>query len=117
MIQRATNPARNMAHLYLDKGVCERWHSFENFLEDMGPRPAGYTLERENGAQGYSPENCIWATPTAQARNKRNNKLSYGDIGRIFDIHRAGATHRNIACYFNVSHAMIGYILRGRQWA
>lgn len=117
MIQRATNPARNMAHLYLDKGVCERWKVFANFLEDMGERPTGYTLEREDGTKGYSPENCIWTTPKQQARNTRVNKLIAEDIPRIFDIRRAGATHRAIAEYFGVSRVMIGYVLKRKQWA
>ena len=116
MIQRATNPARNGAHLYLDKGVCERWKVFDNFLADMGERPEGYTLEREDGTKGYSPENCVWATPEAQARNKQNSKLTEQDVRRMFDIRRAGESMRAIGEYFGVSRVMVGYILRGRQW-
>lgn len=56
--------------------VCERWrNSFENFLEDMGPRPAGRSLDRKRGAEGYSPSNCVWSTRTEQNRNKRSNVL------------------------------------------
>src|SRR5580700_6953377 len=93
MIQRATNPARNMAHIYFDKGVCDRWRVFENFLADMGERPDGYTLEREDSTKGYGPDNCVWATPEAQARNKISNKLTYADVARIREIRRvSGAT-------------------------
>lgn len=51
--------------------VCKRWQKFENFLTDMGPRPAGTTVERKNNNRGYMPSNCTWAKPEQQAQNRR----------------------------------------------
>lgn len=57
--------------------VCPRWfgvENFPNFLADMGDRPHGHTLERLNSSGDYEPNNCVWATPAAQARNVSTNR-------------------------------------------
>ncbi len=52
-----------------------RWEKFQNFLQDMGEKPDGTSLERLNNAKGYSKSNCKWATRTEQNRNRRLNIL------------------------------------------
>ncbi len=53
--------------------ICVRWlSSFEDFLEDMGPRPTPFhSIDRKNPKGNYEPKNCRWATATEQAQNKR----------------------------------------------
>ncbi len=74
MKQRCTNPKNVGWDRYGGAGitVCERWmRSFENFLADMGPRPGpDYSLDRIDGAKGYAPDNCRWATRSEQQRNR-----------------------------------------------
>ena len=80
MKTRCTNPK---ADNYADYGgrdikICDRWlDSFENFLEDMGPRPTWMTLNRLNVDGDYTPENCNWATQSEQSSNTRKNNEKF----------------------------------------
>jgi hypothetical protein len=75
MHQRCSDPGSKDFSRYGGRGimVCPRWSGrdgFTHFLQDMGERPRGKTLDRKNGQRGYTPENCRWATPKEQAQNR-----------------------------------------------
>lgn len=77
MRQRCQNPKCKDYPNYGGRGIaiCQRWNSFELFLQDMGPRPAGSTIERVDNEGGYCPENCIWQPREKQNQNKRSNRV------------------------------------------
>lgn len=56
--------------------VCLPWRSsFNAFYADMSPTySAGMTLERRDVNEGYSPDNCRWATKLEQQANKRTTR-------------------------------------------
>jgi hypothetical protein len=65
-----------------DIRVCARWTvgefgktGFECFIEDMGRRPEGMTLDRADPDGNYEPNNCRWATWTEQQNNRGNNRF------------------------------------------
>lgn len=90
-----TNPAYGR---YGGRGItiCDRWRdSFENFYADMGPRPSPeHSVERKENDSGYGPNNCVWATATEQANNRRSNvfyehggvKKTVSELAREFDM-------------------------------
>jgi hypothetical protein len=54
--------------------ICDRWlgvDGFKNFLEDMGQRPIGTSIDRINVNGNYELSNCRWATPKQQLNNRR----------------------------------------------
>jgi len=73
MNTRCNNQNHQQWHNYGGRGisVCGRWRNFSNFLQDMGERPVGHSIDRINIDGNYEPANCRWATPKQQMANSR----------------------------------------------
>jgi hypothetical protein len=79
MRQRCNNPNRTEYCNYGGLGikVCERWENdFWLFVEDMGERPEGYTLDRIDVHGNYEPSNCRWSDRRTQNLNRRNRRIN-----------------------------------------
>ena len=79
MRNRCGRPATKNFADYGGRGirVCEAWNARDGFIafyRDMGPRPPGFTIEREDNDGDYEPSNCSWQPRSVQSRNKRNTR-------------------------------------------
>lgn len=75
MKNRCLNSRSNKHSRYKDVSIHPRWLEYSAFLEDMGPRPEGTSLDRIDPFRGYEPGNCRWANAVVQAFNQRRHHL------------------------------------------
>jgi len=75
MRSRCNNPCGKDIAVYGPKKLEyeSAWDDFDIFVDDMGNRPDGMTLDRIDNALGYFRGNVRWADATTQQRNKSNN--------------------------------------------
>ena len=107
MKERCNNPNHKSYKNYGGKGikVCNEWSSdYSKFLSwayEHGYKE-GLTIDRINGNNDYSPENCRWVTTAEQNRNySRNHFITYNgetkclaDWADFFGINRATVLFR-----------------------
>lgn len=105
MLHRCYNSDQISYPYYGGRGitVCSRWRdSYDHFVEDMGLRPQGTTLDRVENDKPYQLENCRWATIEIQNRHKRNTPAlelngeakTLAEWARELPISREGVAYR-----------------------
>lgn len=118
MLERCRNPKNASWPYYGAKGirVCERWESLHAFIEDMGHRPNGFSLDRIDSRADYTPENCRWADRFTQNRNRTNNKLTETDVLRIRSSEFDGMRQADVGDVFGVSASCISRVRSKEIW-
>lgn len=72
--QRCTDPNAENYPDYGGRGIKFLFTSFEQWFAELGPRPAGMTVDRINNNGNYEPGNVRWATAKQQRRNQRTTR-------------------------------------------
>jgi len=71
---RCTDRKHQSWKYYGGRGIKFLFISFKQFYTELGPRPAGLTLDRINNDGHYQVGNVRWATRSQQALNARKRK-------------------------------------------
>jgi len=91
--------------------------SFDNFYADMGDRPPGMSLEREDVNGNYEPGNCLWASSRDQARNTRSSVVTFARVQEILGRFEHGETKASIGRRLGVDPFYVGALISGKAWA
>ena len=91
MLRRCYNPKEPLYHRYGGRGitVCDRWRvgngiGFSNFVNDMGERPTGTSLDRIDNDGNYEAANCQWADRLTQNRKRNISRYVVLNGERVF---------------------------------
>lgn len=93
---------------YKDISVNPSWDNYLVFKKDMyslylkhKAKNTSTTLERKDNSQGYSKNNCRWATWEEQFRNQKNNRfIKYkGQIKTLSEWSRILGVHHTLLRY------------------
>lgn len=119
MRQRCLNKNSDKWRWYGGRGIsiCDRWSLFENFLEDMGERPEGMTLDRIDNDGPYSPDNCRWLPQIEQTRRQEKNKLSLELADSLREDRKAGMSFRALGDKYGVSSTTAHRACIGETWS
>ena len=97
--------------------VCDEWHDFRRFFQDMGECPPGLSIERVNNDGDYTLENCRWATKLDQGRNRRFVKLTL-EIAEAIRADRAnGRTLEWLSDHYGISQSHALRVVNREVWA
>lgn len=116
MIGRVKDDRPQAAKYYKDKGigVCERWLWYPNFLEDMGEKPDGKTLDRIDGDKGYCKENCRWANDWQQGQHRSNAKIDPEMFSELILRRGQGWSMKELAEEYGVPHSTMRGVFNRR---
>ena len=121
MKRRCTDVNYHAYHRYGGRGisVCVEWSSFIIFKEWAFKN--GYSdnlqIDRINGDEDYSPDNCEFTTPLKNMRKNSHSKLSPQKAELIRSIHKKKKiSYAELGEMFGVTPANIGCVIRCETW-
>jgi hypothetical protein len=128
MWKRCTYPTNKSFKNYGGRGirVCAEWASFRAFLADMGVKPDGYSIDRQDVDGHYEPRNCKWIPVEHQSASRRISKRAQAAVPAVLDLRAAGKSqdeisaatgiHQTTVCRILAANNMRTRINNGRSW-
>lgn len=116
---RVSSARSPKAHLYVLRGicVCERWMTYDNFLEDMGEAPDGLSLDRIDNERGYEPGNCRWADAITQRRNSRSRGMTFDQVQEVRGRFEHGESMQSIADRLGFDRSCVSRVVNRINWS
>ena len=103
--------------------VCDRWlhaeggkSGFDCFLADMGEKPDGLTIDREDNNGNYEPGNCRWVTQAENTRNTRRTKLTHAKVSEIRARYIGGEKRASLAAAYGISRTHVRDVVLHAVW-
>jgi hypothetical protein len=119
MMNRCYKPNIRSYRFYGARGitVCDEWKNVEIFTEWFNKNYSeGLTIERVDYNKGYSPENCTFIIPAAQARNRRSTKINIEIARKIRTLYTKGLSQMEITRELHLPLHTIHEVVRGKTW-
>jgi hypothetical protein len=127
------NPEHHAFKNYGGRGISvyEPWHDPTVFVawieQNLGVRPAGYTMDRADNSLGYCPGNLRWATKSQQVQNRRQDIMPKGSEITMAKLTEeivrecrarcaAGEAQLDLAVEFRVSKPTMHKAIVGKIW-
>ncbi len=94
--------------------VCDRWHDFNNYYDDVIPTwKKGLWADRTDFNGNYEPSNFRWVTPTQSGRNTREVRL---DEEKVKFIRNSDLTTQELSVMFSVHWQTVKNARVGKTW-
>ena len=96
MWDRCYRPKVHGYKFYGGKGikVCDRWHNWRNFIQDMGERPKDHCIGRKNHDLDYTPDNCFWEHWDQVRKTERKKRIIFSDGRNVNEVVKATGLSR-----------------------
>lgn len=113
---RCEDPKHDAYKYYGGRGIKFKFKSFKHFIECVGKRPEGYSLDRIDVNGHYEPSNIRWMPKSEQVRNTRFNKLTWSKVALLRKMSKKGINRDKIASFFGIAPTYVSTVANNHSW-